>query len=166
MEFIITLKSSTFFGLLILLLICESAIPAIKLWRSGKQRFIHALNNILLGFINGRLAYYAFFLYLWNEMIQLHKEHAPTLFAIENPFLATVACIVILDIWTYWWHRLNHIIPFLWRFHKVHHSDKEMDVTSANRFHTIEILFSGIIRCPLIFVFGFSMENILIYEII
>ena len=39
--------------------------------------------------------------------------------------------VIFLDLWTYWWHRANHRWTLLWRFHRVHHSDSSMDVTTA-----------------------------------
>ncbi|MBI4624749.1 MAG: sterol desaturase family protein [Verrucomicrobia bacterium] len=51
---------------------------------------------------------------------------------------------LLLDCWTYFWHWLNHASPFLWRFHRLHHSDREMNVTTANRFHLGEITFGRV----------------------
>ena len=47
-----------------------------------------------------------------------------------------LAVIVLFDAWQYAWHRMNHRVPLLWRFHAVHHTDREMDATSALRFRT------------------------------
>jgi sterol desaturase/sphingolipid hydroxylase (fatty acid hydroxylase superfamily) len=49
---------------------------------------------------------------------------------------------LILDYAYWWWHWVNHMIPFFWRFHNVHHTDLDMDVTTAARFHFGEIFFS------------------------
>ena len=46
-----------------------------------------------------------------------------------------LASAIALDLWDYWMHLANHKIGFLWRFHKAHHSDMEVDVTTASRFH-------------------------------
>ncbi len=72
--------------------------------------------------------------------------------------------ILLLDCWTYWWHRLNHIIPFLWKFHKVHHTDTEMDAVTALRFHPAEIAFSSILRIPLFLLLGVPPLTILWYD--
>jgi sterol desaturase/sphingolipid hydroxylase (fatty acid hydroxylase superfamily) len=69
-----------------------------------------------------------------------------------------------LDGWMYAWHRLNHGIPFLWRFHRVHHAERYLDVTSATRFHLGEIGLSALIRVPLIFLFGIRFSELVIYE--
>ena len=51
--------------------------------------------------------------------------------------------VLALDAFDYVWHRANHWVPFLWRFHKIHHSDRELDVTTALRFHPGELFLSG-----------------------
>jgi sterol desaturase/sphingolipid hydroxylase (fatty acid hydroxylase superfamily) len=65
----------------------------------------------------------------------------------------------------YWWHRLNHRIPFLWRFHRMHHSDPRMDVTTANRFHIGEIALSSILRLPVIALLGLQLWELALYEL-
>ena len=72
--------------------------------------------------------------------------------------------IVLLDGWLYAWHRLNHRIPLLWRFHRMHHADREMDVTTATRFHLGEHLGAAILRLGLIPLFGVSVVEILVFE--
>ncbi len=51
-----------------------------------------------------------------------------------------VFCVALLDLVTYGLHRAYHRVPFLWRFHAVHHTDLDLDVSSASRFHTGEVL--------------------------
>src|SRR5262245_38254387 len=43
--------------------------------------------------------------------------------------------IVLLDYTLWFWHRINHVVPFFWRFHLVHHVDRDMDASTAFRFH-------------------------------
>jgi sterol desaturase/sphingolipid hydroxylase (fatty acid hydroxylase superfamily) len=76
----------------------------------------------------------------------------------------TLGALLALDLWTYWWHRLNHRVPILWRFHRAHHSDPQVDVTTASRFHLGEILLSNCLRIPLILMVGIRLEEIVIYE--
>ena len=53
---------------------------------------------------------------------------------------------LLLDLTFYWWHRANHRVPLLWRFHNVHHLDPDLDVTTALRFHFGEIALSALFR--------------------
>ncbi|MCC7424368.1 MAG: sterol desaturase family protein [Planctomycetaceae bacterium] len=72
--------------------------------------------------------------------------------------------LLLLDGWMYVWHRANHRIPFLWRFHRMHHSDRSMDVTTATRFHIGEHLISSLLKLGLIPLFGLSLGHLLLYE--
>jgi sterol desaturase/sphingolipid hydroxylase (fatty acid hydroxylase superfamily) len=75
------------------------------------------------------------------------------------------AAFLLFDAWMYWWHRLNHRIPFLWRFHRTHHSDPNMDVTTANRFHIGEIALSSVVRLPVILLLGLQLWELALYEL-
>jgi sterol desaturase/sphingolipid hydroxylase (fatty acid hydroxylase superfamily) len=75
-----------------------------------------------------------------------------------------VGAVLLLDAWTYIWHRLNHAVPVFWRFHRVHHADARMDVTTASRFHLGEIVLSSILRIPLIVVLGIDLWELIAYE--
>jgi sterol desaturase/sphingolipid hydroxylase (fatty acid hydroxylase superfamily) len=76
-----------------------------------------------------------------------------------------VGC-VLLDYTTYIWHRLNHRVPFLWRFHAVHHTDLDLDVTTAFRFHFGEITLSTAYRVTQVVLIGVSPALLLVYEIV
>ena len=74
--------------------------------------------------------------------------------------------LVLLDAWMYAWHRANHAIPLLWRFHRMHHSDNRMDVTTATRFHLGEHLGGGILRLGLIPLLSLGIWQIVVYELL
>jgi sterol desaturase/sphingolipid hydroxylase (fatty acid hydroxylase superfamily) len=74
--------------------------------------------------------------------------------------------LLLFDLWMYVWHVLNHKAPLLWRFHAVHHADREMDATSAVRFHTGEIVLSSAARLAVLPLLGMSMPQLLLYEAI
>lgn len=73
---------------------------------------------------------------------------------------------ILLDYLLYWWHRFNHRISFLWRFHQVHHADPEMDASTALRFHFGELLLSGGVRVVLVMVFGFSLKVLIVFDVL
>lgn len=74
--------------------------------------------------------------------------------------------IILLDLVIYAQHVVFHCIPVLWRLHRVHHADTEIDVTTALRFHPVEILISLAIKFAAVAVIGVSTEAILLFEII
>ena len=77
-----------------------------------------------------------------------------------------VVGFLLLDLFFYYWHRLNHKIPFLWRFHNVHHSDPDLDVSTGFRFHFGEVFFSTAFRVVQVSLIGVSLPTFAIYEII
>lgn len=72
----------------------------------------------------------------------------------------------LLDYTNYLWHVLNHKSSFLWRFHLVHHTDIDLDLTTAIRFHAGEIVMSVFFRGFAVFAIGASSVLVLIYEIV
>lgn len=79
--------------------------------------------------------------------------------------VAGVAGFLLLDWSLYAWHRLNHRVPWLWRFHLVHHTDLDLDVSTAFRFHAGELLLSVGWRTLAILAIGASPALLLIYEV-
>lgn len=74
--------------------------------------------------------------------------------------------ILLLDCLIYWQHRLFHRVAFLWRIHRVHHSDPELDVSSAVRFHPIEIVLSLCIKALTVCLLGIPIEAVLVFDIL
>ncbi len=72
--------------------------------------------------------------------------------------------LLILDLFIYWWHRLNHILPILWRFHVIHHLDEFLDTTTAVRFHFGEVILSALVRAGFIILIGMPLVSVLVFE--
>jgi len=73
---------------------------------------------------------------------------------------------IMLDFAIYLQHIVTHKIPILWRLHKVHHSDRDLDASSALRFHPIEIMLSMLYKCALVLIIGPAAIAVLIFEIV
>lgn len=78
--------------------------------------------------------------------------------------LEIFVCLVLLDLAIYWQHRFFHIFPWLWRMHRVHHSDVEFDACLGIRFHPFEIVLSKAYKLGLIALMGPSVIAVIIYE--
>ncbi|HZR80264.1 MAG TPA: sterol desaturase family protein [Candidatus Binatia bacterium] len=78
--------------------------------------------------------------------------------------LALVATVLALDAVSYAWHRANHRVPFLWRFHRVHHADRDFHVSTALRFHPGELLLSLPIRLAAVVILGAPVAGVLAFE--
>jgi len=83
------------------------------------------------------------------------------------PFVVQLFAVVLAaDLVQYWTHRAYHEIPFLWRFHSVHHSAEHMDWLAGSRQHILELIFTRVMVLAPIFVLGFSQDVIDVYVII
>lgn len=78
--------------------------------------------------------------------------------------LETILAVVLLDYTLYVWHVLTHKLPFLWRFHQVHHADLDLTTTTAIRFHFGEITISVAFRAGQILLIGVSPEALKIWQ--
>jgi sterol desaturase/sphingolipid hydroxylase (fatty acid hydroxylase superfamily) len=73
---------------------------------------------------------------------------------------------VLLDLTFYYWHRANHEMPILWRFHRVHHVDPDLDVSTSFRFHFGEVLYSTGFRAAQVLLLGIIPVTYLVYEFV
>lgn len=129
------------------------------------ERLRHAARNVALAVANTVVLALAF-ASLTASVADWAEEAGLGLLnevGIESP-LRFLLALVLLDGWMYVWHRANHVVPFLWRFHRMHHSDPHMDVTTATRFHLGELAGASLLRLGLIPVFGFSLLELLAYD--
>lgn len=133
----------------------------------GRRRLRHGFGNVLLGVINGLMTTLGFIGLWWFASDWAARDGFGLLNMLALPEVVEwTLAVLMLDSWTYVWHRMNHRIPFLWRFHRVHHSDPHMDVTTANRFHIGEIAMSSILRIPLMILLGASIGQLALYELL
>ncbi|WP_245778981.1 sterol desaturase family protein [Dokdonella immobilis] len=75
-------------------------------------------------------------------------------------------CILVADLAQYWTHRAYHEIPFLWKFHSVHHSTKTMDWLAGSRQHILEVIVTRVLVVAPLFVLGFRESVVNAYILI
>jgi sterol desaturase/sphingolipid hydroxylase (fatty acid hydroxylase superfamily) len=80
------------------------------------------------------------------------------------PAAQYVVAFLLMDLTFYWWHVANHRVPFLWRFHNVHHIDPDLDVTTALRFHAGEMALSIPFRAAQVRVLGVSPRALTLWQ--
>ena len=124
----------------------------------------HDLKNIGVGLFN--LAFVAIVgLEFQKAIAWLNNKHFGLLQLTDaSPIIVIVTGVLLIDVFMYWWHRINHEWSFLWYFHKFHHLDSKLNSTSALRFHTGELLISYIIKIIIFSLLGISLSAILIHS--
>ena len=87
--------------------------------------------------------------------------------ALDAPsWLAIIIAVIALDLAIYLQHVLFHAVPVLWRLHRMHHADLDIDVTTGARFHPIEILLSMGIKLGVVAALGAPAVAVLIFEVL
>ena len=119
----------------------------------------HMVNNLLFQVMVFAInIFYATVTVLSIEWLNSHQVGLFYLFQVPV-WLKLIIGVAMLDMVSYWFHRIAHITPVLWRFHRVHHSDTSLDASSTFRGHPIETLFwfgtSNIIAAGI-----FGLDNI------
>ncbi|MEK9732209.1 MAG: sterol desaturase family protein [Pelagibacteraceae bacterium] len=144
-------------GLLIFIFL-ENLFPNEKV--TFTRKISRSFKNIFLWLINiGLTPILILPITIYATTFNLHNT-----FNINNAIGLFLFHLIIYDIFLYFWHRANHEIKFLWRFHHVHHLDETLDVSSGLRFHFGEIILSAIVRCIIIIIFNITLVNLLLIE--
>jgi len=142
----------------------ENIVPHIKGFHG---RIKHAVNNIVISSLNGIINGFLFAGVTLTVISLADLNSFGLLNLINMPYhLEAVLGFIFFDLWMYLWHIALHRIPLLWRFHRMHHSDIQMDTTSALRFHPGEIIFSSSVRLAIIPLLGIDFFHLFIYEIV
>jgi sterol desaturase/sphingolipid hydroxylase (fatty acid hydroxylase superfamily) len=81
-------------------------------------------------------------------------------------WLETLLAIVLLDYTLWWWHWASHRVPFVWRFHLVHHVDRDLDASTALRFHFGELALSIPIRAAQMLMIGVDAQALWLWQTI
>ena len=132
---------------------------------SGKERGQHLLHGIPLvagyALVNFGLAFVVVLCIQW-----ININHIGIFNQITIPYyLKVIVGVFCIDILSYWFHRLYHTLPILWRLHRVHHSDTNMDSTTFFRFHPFDWFLDNTSVIAAVFIFGLDL-NIIVFDFI
>ena len=153
-----------FFGVLVLMALWELAAPRRRL---GVSKPLRWTNNLALVFLNSLVLRLVFPVAALG-MAALAVERGWGLFnALALPgWLELMAAVLALDLLVYGQHMAMHLVPPLWRLHRMHHADLDFDVTTGARFHPIEIVLSMGIKMGSVIALGASPLAVLVFEVV
>lgn len=156
------IRLSVFGGLLLIFAAWEVYSPR---RRRSLSRVIRWVSNMGLGTINALLPPLIVPVAAVGVAVAARELEIGLFNQYEAPYwFALVASFVILDFTIYLQHVMFHAVPVLWRLHRVHHSDVDLDVTSGIRFHPIEITLSLGIKIAVVLVLGPPAAAVLVFE--
>ncbi len=161
MNEVIMIKLIAVFGTMITVMVTENIFPKAKnmvgekFKRIVKNFMLFGINTIISPLIVIPITVFAAGAFAWREAL---------FGSVMSHWGFLIFDILLLDFMIYWWHRFNHEVKFLWRFHKVHHLDEFLDVSTAVRFHFGEVIFSSFARAIFIIATDISLTAVLIAE--
>jgi sterol desaturase/sphingolipid hydroxylase (fatty acid hydroxylase superfamily) len=128
-------------------------------WQTDLKHF--AVNHFLVGLILLTVNFLLNHVFGWLVVSDFQQtiRHIPFLWQL-------LLCILVADLAQYWTHRAYHEVPYLWRYHAVHHSAKTMDWLAGSRQHMFEVIFTRVCVLAPLFVLGFSEAVMNAYIII
>lgn len=154
----------SFFTIFALIAIWEFAAPLRPLTTPKPQRWFSNLTIVILNTLVVRLFFST--TVVGFAVIASQNGWGFLNFLGWPNWLAGIAAVIALDFILYLQHVMFHAVPFLWRFHMMHHADLDVDVTTGARFHLVEIVVSMIIKLAAVALIGASPRAVITFEIL
>lgn len=153
------IKTVIFITMVTLILILETFIPKKNRVHTRRMRWS---NNLLIILTNRILTP----LFLLVPIFTMARPFKGMLQIVEIPHAVRfIIGFLLLDMVIYFQHRLFHIFSPFWSLHKMHHTDRDLDFTSALRFHPLEIFISMCIKLMAVWILGIDNLTLVIFEI-
>ncbi len=168
MDFLInneqTIRLSVFIGLLVLLAVAELIAPLASRQISRAKQWVTNISIVIVDTITLRIL----FPILAVGVASYARENGIGLFNLitVNYWVSFVLSLLLLDVLIYAQHVMMHKVPMLWRLHRMHHTELGLDVTSAIRFHPIEIVISMLIKMLFVLIMGIPVAAVIVFEIL
>jgi sterol desaturase/sphingolipid hydroxylase (fatty acid hydroxylase superfamily) len=158
-----TIRLTSFVGIFAAMalweLLAPRRVPSFSRWRRWPSNLaIVALNTFLLRILLPGVAL--------GLAIEAERNRWGLLNAAVLPtWVRFVLAIALLDLAIYLQHVMFHAVPVLWRFHRMHHSDLDFDVTTGARFHTGEIVLSACYKLAVVTILGVPATSFVAFEV-
>jgi sterol desaturase/sphingolipid hydroxylase (fatty acid hydroxylase superfamily) len=157
------LQYGLFFGFMVFFLVLETIIPRRRTPMNRRLRWptnlgMTATNVVALGFVPFSFVGAA----LWAQSANIGLFNLIEL----PPWMLIPLTLLLRGLISTGTHMINHKVPWLWRIHRVHHLDTEIDVTSTVRFHPFEFLINPFIGVPVVLLFGLPAWILAAYELL
>ncbi|SLN38146.1 Fatty acid hydroxylase superfamily protein [Pseudoruegeria aquimaris] len=167
MEHEALIRLSVFLGLFAVLATAEALLPKRPRRESRVRRWRTNWALVVIDTLSLRLVALALPLLAVGAALDAAARGWGFLNALAWPtWLEMLLAILILDLAIWAQHLVTHKVPLLWRLHRVHHADRDMDVTTAIRFHPVEIALSMLLKIGLVYLLGPSALAVVMFEVL
>jgi sterol desaturase/sphingolipid hydroxylase (fatty acid hydroxylase superfamily) len=161
------IRLSIFLGLFSLFALVETLVPRKARTQSRTGRWFTNWSFTVLNTVTLRLMAFGVPLLAVGAAVDAGQNGWGLLNWLDWPaWVEILLTILFLDFAIWAQHLITHKIPILWRLHRVHHSDRDIDVTTAIRFHPIEIALSMLLKIGLVYLLGPAALAVILFEII
>jgi sterol desaturase/sphingolipid hydroxylase (fatty acid hydroxylase superfamily) len=155
---------SVFAGVLGVMALAEAALPRKDRTQPRTTRWFTNIGLVVIDTLALRLL----FPILAVGVAEIATRNGWGLLSLTDwPFwLEVVIAAILLDMAIYWQHVASHKVPMLWRVHRVHHADRDIDATTGTRFHPVEIVLSMLYKFVIIIALGAPALGVFIFEVL
>lgn len=161
------IRLSIFLGLFALFALAEAVMPRKARTQPRTTRWFTNWSFTVLNTVTLRLMAFVVPVMAVGAAVDAGQNGWGLLNWLEWPaWVEIVIAILFLDFAIWAQHLITHKIPLLWRLHRVHHSDRDIDVTTAIRFHPFEIALSMLLKIGLVYLLGPAAIAVILFEII
>ncbi|MEL6466814.1 MAG: sterol desaturase family protein [Pseudomonadota bacterium] len=161
------IRFGVFLGLFALFALAESLLPRRDRTQTRRQRWVTNWGITIANTLFIRVMAFLLPVLAVGAAIDAASQGWGLFNALALPvWIEIVVAILILDFIIWAQHLITHKVPILWRLHQVHHADVDMDVTTAIRFHPIEIGLSMLIKIGAVYLLGPAALAVILFEII
>lgn len=160
----VLIRLTAFLSVLTVMALWEVLAPRRGLTTAKAKRWVTNLSIVVLGAVTIRLLFGAGA--VGGALVAtdkgwglLNQMHWPT-------WVEVLLAVVLLDFVLYLQHVMFHAVPLFWRFHMMHHTDLDCDVTTGLRFHPVEVAFSMVIKLATVAALGPSPTAVVMFEVL
>lgn len=167
MEYESLIRVTAFLSLFVIFALAEAWAPRRARALPRQRRWFTNLAITVLNTLTLRLMAFGLPLLAVGAALDAQARGWGLFHAIALPtWVEIVLAVLILDLAIWAQHLVTHKVPLLWRLHRVHHADRDMDVTTAIRFHPVEIALSMGLKIGLVYLLGPAAIAVILFEIL
>jgi sterol desaturase/sphingolipid hydroxylase (fatty acid hydroxylase superfamily) len=167
MQHELLIRLSVFLGVFAALALLERAIPRRSPLQPQSRRWTANLGLVLIDALALRALAYALPILAVVAAVDAASLGIGLFNRLDWPvWVEFLLALLALDFAIWAQHLVTHKVPLFWRFHRVHHADRDFDVTTALRFHPVEIIASAAVKVGLVYLLGPAALAVLVFEVL
>jgi sterol desaturase/sphingolipid hydroxylase (fatty acid hydroxylase superfamily) len=163
----VAIRLAVFLGVLAALMALERLAPRRRPVQPTGRRWLTNLGLVVIDTLTLRALALALPILAVAAAVDAGQQGLGLFNALDWPLeVELVLAVLLFDLAIWTQHLVTHKVPVFWRFHRVHHADRDFDVTTALRFHPVEITASALVKVGLVYLIGPSALAVLVFELI